>query len=248
MEDIFSLFDEPREVFFKTKLINEKDFAKELAFHEASHFVIQRLLHPFDLGFLESDNLWINTKERRGNVHGFMIQDFNHTVWTEPVYRKFRKFFNTDYRRYKGYCLELIAGYASYKIFIEDSDFFISFGDFINNRNELKMYKLETVPHSIRRTENDRKLFGVSDFAKIKEQISFQGIGNEKERLELYHQFLSDITDIMNINAVELAIRYVKNRLLRMDGKIIEGEYFNHIKYFVDDLVKRVCIEEYLIS
>ena len=50
----------------------------------------------------------------------------------------------------------------------------------------------------------------------------------------------------MDIRAVELSIRYVKNRFLRNDGKLIQGEYFQEIKEFVDELIKNVSIKPFL--
>ena len=50
----------------------------------------------------------------------------------------------------------------------------------------------------------------------------------------------------MKIRAVELAIRYVKNRLLKTDGRKIENHSFEQVRIFVDDLIKRVFIGHYL--
>lgn len=241
-----SYFDKPKEISYQIKEIDEGSFSKELAFHEASHFVFQRLLHRYNLGFSEPVHMMIDTVNRNGVVNGFMIEGFNHQFWTDTVLEEFRNFYTQDIRRLKAHCLELMAGYTSYKVFINDSEFFIHDGTVDLNPNKLRMFKLETVYHSFSITRNNRSIVGVSDFGKMKEQASFIGINNKPELIIFYNNLIAEVKMIMNEEAVELAIRYVKNKLLRMDGKIIKGQYFDRIKSFVDNLTKNVNIETYL--
>ena len=248
-------WDEPSpQQLFEEKEIKNNTFAKELAFHEASHLVIERLVNKLDLGFSEPISMYIDTEKRIGCVHGFGFST-GKTIdyWTKLNEEKFTQFYKTDTRRIWAECLTLIAGYGSYKVYIEETDYFI--GHIDSNSNKAKMYKLGNVPHGTLFGRANKYHTDVSDFAKIKERLSMIKICEDDQRLQVYQKLLDDISLIMKIPAVENAIRYAKNRLLYADGKgegkvkgIIEGKRFEYCKFFVDKLIKRVKIEDVLRS
>ena len=109
------------------------------------------------------------------------------------------------------------------------------------------MYKLASVPHDTLDTYGNKEHKSVSDFAKIKERLSIIGICEKNERFQVYKKLLDDVSQIIKISVVENAIKYTKNRLLDADGTDkIEGEKFEYYKCFVDNLIKKIIIENVL--
>lgn len=226
----------------KRPIVHE-EFVNELAFHEASHFVLGRLVNKLNLGFNDAVSIYIDSKVRkRGQVSGFG-GDFNseHEYWSNQNRKRFKEFYTDEPRRIWAESLVLIAGYASFKLFISDREDFISYLH-SDESTQLAMHCLKTVPHHFWYTHANKYLSGVSDFAKIKERLLFIQTIKEHDLIKNYEKLLTVASDIMSVRAVECAIRFVKNKLIGADGEKIEGEPFKRIELFVDNLIKKVDI------
>lgn len=224
-----------------------KAFTKEIAFHEASHFVMGRLINKLNIGFREATSITIDSRGKKsGVVTGFGgSYDMDTPYWTESNKARFEAFYSEDVRRIWAESLNLIAGYASYKLFISDQEDFISYLE-TSESTEVVMHTLSTVPHHFRYTPGNKEPVGVNDFAKIRDRLSFIEIVDKEERVEVYNSLLEVACKIMKIRAVEYAIRYIKNRLIAYDGKIIEGDYFKHITEVVERGISKVDISSFV--
>ena len=222
-----------------SKKISKKEFSIELAYHEASHLIFQRLIHKLDLDFNEPINIFIDSKNEQnaGCVHGFGASGlvYNSRLIDED---DIKAFYTDKKERLFSDCLQYLSGNTSYKAFIDSTtEYYISDSDINMSEYEMKMYKLDTVP------DNQE---GVDDFFKVKKRLQYIDVFDKKSKYSFYQKFTADVLKIMGIRAVELSIRYVKNHLLRNDGKLIQGKYFQEIKEFVDELIKNVSISPFL--
>lgn len=221
-------------------------FKDELAFHEASHFVIGRLVNKRNIGFKEATSITIDSKTRSGVVRGFGYNfDQDNIYWSNRNIELFKSFYLEDERRIWAESLNLIAGYASFKLFISNQEDFISCIDEGDNTKVI-MHTLDSVPHNFYYTNANKHTTGISDFAKIKERLSFIGIVSTDKRVEAYKLLLRVASEIMSVRAVELAIRFVKNKLKASDGEVIEDGPFEEMKGFVDNLISKVTITYWL--
>lgn len=222
-----------------------KALTNEIAFHEASHFVTSRLINKLNIGFKEATSISIDSKGKKSGVVTGFGGDYkmDNEYWTNFNIARFKKFYTDDVRRIWADSLNLIAGYASFKLFISDQEDFISYLESSESK-EVIMYTLSSVPHHFSYPTGNKYTTGVSDFAKIKERLSFIGILDKDERVEAYKLLLKTVCDIMSTRAVECAIRYVKNKLKASDGKVIEGRAFERMKNFVDNLISKVTISD----
>ena len=116
-----------------SKKISQKEFSIELAYHEASHLVFQRLIHKLDLGFSEPINMFIDSKneQKAGCVHGFFLSSINPNPFDTPKNQnEIETFFTYKKERLFSDCLQHLAGYTSYKAFIDTkTDYYISNSD-----------------------------------------------------------------------------------------------------------------------
>ena len=207
--------------------LNSDEFLLELAYHEASHLVIERLIHKLGLNFLESSKIKINSTEGTGNVFGF-IANFNKIseYWTPENFANFVSFYTEDSRRVGSECLMLIAGFASRKKFISNDEYFISYFDKTSDAFNISYYKIDTVWHDIIQRLPNRQIVGISDFAKIKDRLSFIKIVEKKELVDTYVDLLDLILPIFDDEKVEHCISYIKDKLIENDGTVIEGDNF----------------------
>lgn len=242
-ETLIPWFDDEQPMRPQKRPIKQNEFVIELAFHEASHFVLGRLVNKLEIGFKHADSILIDSIDRKGGEVSGFGGDFQSEVvyWTNSNRQRFTNFFTKDEKRIWADSLVLIAGYASYKLFVSDQEDFISYIE-SDEWTEIEMHSIKTVPHHYWYTQVDKYLVGVSDFAKIKERLAFIGIIESEDRIENYNLLLEAVSDIMKTRAVELAIRYVKNRLKAADGNKIEGSAFEQIVCFTDNLISKIDI------
>lgn len=205
-------FDMPDYVVpFITREWNEtEDIQKELAFHEAGHFVMERLLQKSGLNeipFGDINYMYIDSDNKQGAVNGFLsLDNLEGNVWTNENYERFKRRFQENPRYTYATLFSLISGYATYKKFIDDNKYFIGF----EREGESRLYRIDTVPHSVVKTQYNRYVNDVSDFAKIKERLNFFGITDFDILNNLYGFLLEQVSEIMSNNAVENAIRFTK--------------------------------------
>ena len=222
-----------------SKKISQKEFSIELAYHEASHLVFQRLIYKLNLGFNEPINIFIDSKNEQnaGYVHGFGASGlvYNSRLVDE---NDIKAFYTDKKERLFSDCLQYLSGNTSYKAFIDSTtEYYISNSDINMSEYKMKMYKLDTVPNH---------QHGVDDYFKVKNRLQYIDVSDKQSVYSFYQKITNDVLEIMDIRAVELSIRYVKNHLLRNDGKLIQGKYFQEIKEFVDELIKNVSIKPFL--
>lgn len=248
--DFLFLFEQERSVEqpYLVKPLDEKQFALELAYHEASHLVIEQLIHKLTLGFKPSEKIEIFSNKRHGQVQGFGAIYTHNNFWTQQTYDNFKSFYEEDQRRIWADCLILIAGYASYLVFMGDSEYFISEYD-ENTSKEVKLYKISTVPHKTIFIPPNKWREGISDFAKIKERLTFIYEYDKEKFDSLYSRLLGEMLTILKIKSVNMAVRYVKNHLIRSNNNHpISGKHFDRIKLFLAELLKNISIENSVSS
>ncbi|MCB9295544.1 MAG: hypothetical protein H6559_20825 [Lewinellaceae bacterium] len=227
---------------------NKAEIQNELGFHEAGHFVLERLLLKADISdanFSGHNFIYIDSNLKEGSVNGFLQEvKWKGNCWTEKNYNLFKESIINNKRASIATLFSLIAGYTTYKKFIENTEYFIRSPNFDND--QVKYYKLDNVEHGTYRNKIDRYHWGVSDFAKIKERLGFLGVMDIVNLNKLYLSLHEKVMQIMNLGAVANSIRYIKNRLIEEDGKRIEGDNLKKHIDFVEQLMINVDVIKWI--
>lgn len=208
------------------RTVDDHNLAFELAIHEASHFVFN-CLGLINLEQFTSNEYMSICLEKFDSdfnaVMGFLPDVPKSTMYAKNYNTHpdgYQKFYKDDRRRILAKLLALAAGYASYQVFIEPQDYFIS--------NDIKERE---------RNGNDKRLFDVeyyhintdkikecSDFYEIAIMLKdYYGLDNYQERLKVISETVAYVQNIMKRIEISESIKVVANILLENQCRKIEG-------------------------
>ncbi|NUQ23086.1 MAG: hypothetical protein HUU34_03975 [Saprospiraceae bacterium] len=196
-----------------TKSINHEGMEKELAFHEAGHFVFSCMMTkylpvftPIDYAITCSEITDLNNDERNV-VHGNAPIGLTDDDLKNPG--KLRKFYIDDNKRIIVKVFTSFAGVATYPEFIESVDRFVGIPN--GNGDALTYYDFKTA-YSLR----------FADFNNIKRWIKYINIPSYKETIFVC-KLLEGTRRMMKIQAVRDSIIYIHRRLLKNKCNRVEG-------------------------
>lgn len=218
-----------REERFITRKLTDEEILNELAFHEASHFVFNCMVYRLGLDFLAPRGIEICSEKHNGRVFGFSPNLTESELQRESI---LKDWYTGNINRLIGRMLGTIAGYTSYQIFIEDSPYFVAVVD--DNQREVKYFKLLTAPV---RPYN-------SDFTRFREYIEYIHTGYEFEGIKEF--FYNEAKKLMQIQAVNDSIRFIRNYLVERDCQFVEGKELARLRREVIRLTNKIPILEVL--
>jgi len=248
LEDLFfaDFPEEEREQEFELKDFDYSAILEEVALHEASHFVLGVLVKRLNLGFTPINGLIIKVEtdfvggETMGGGPAVSNYDLVGAInWLkENPKRIIAKFLST------------IVGYATYKFFFNDSEYFISF-----KSNEAQ-YKEKVIYYNLKTAlkQNDRSsrklgtrpISRITDYRIINDYFKYLEIHDFEQKLEICEFAITIVIDLLNRNAIQLSIRRVKNILKQKNGVKLEGHELHTIFEIVDNMTKKISLIPYI--
>jgi hypothetical protein len=214
---------------YECRTVVENDKLKELGFHEASHFVFSCLFRKKAEGFCGIN--FINICPEKINIEGYnVVNGFNPNL--EMFGTSVEGFYNSDINRLLVKLTTLIAGFASFQIFIEDKEYFIGVPE---STSEFKYYKVES---SLNLGIPDIKM--IQD--KLKRHLDLVG----KNQIIYIQKLIKEVQKLMKIQAINDSIRFVKNQLTNMKCENIEGAKLARLQFEVERFTNRINVDKYL--
>lgn len=214
-----------------------KRLVKQLAYHEASHFVFCILAERLKIGFKPVLSIEIHPENKieenaapNGLVYGFGSPYGDETPQAKE---KTKKWYLENSKRYFSSIFQTIAGHTSYQVFIEDVEHFIGIPDYLNYVNTVPFYRLDCLP-------ND------SDLEKIQEKLEWKGITTVEEKVRVLILLRNEVKQVEEVPIVNQSIRFVANRLIKAKGRKIERKELASIRDKVNVMTKRASIIPYL--
>lgn len=215
-----------------------KCLIEEITFHEASHLIFGLLVDKENLGFLPPTSIEVNYHELTGNVRGPVspyATNAKHKV--EPWYKE-------NPRRILSAIFQKLAGYVSYKVFIEDSEHFVGvpeiYGD--GGKGNLTYCNL----HGLGLTSQPK----TDDFRKAVELLSWLELVDEEEKYNSVISFFTrvtyDISEILRKDCVKESIFLIKEELDKREGLILNEKLFESLYGELQAKLTDITLGEYL--
>lgn len=211
---------------------------REIATHEAAHFVFAILGERLTSDFIPVTSIQLFPEELKGEITGFqspLNSSDSHVIKT---------WYLEDERRYYAKIFTSLAGFVSYKAFVNDTDYFIlKTPTAWRNLETVKYHKLES--RAIFTVREDG-LGGIPDFNGVQSRLKWKGEAADQNKIEIIRLFIKDIQKIIEIPEINTAIRFVRDYLLENSNKIIEGGELEFLKGEVNQMSEKESIEPYI--
>lgn len=249
-------FEKP-ELPYEERIVKADEFRKEIAFHEASHFVFHVLGLAHVTGFTSIKFAIccahkVNQEDLFNVVQGFApdiphSQTFGNDEIEAPGYLKF---FNEDRKRLVASLFSTIAGYSSYAVFIQKRKFYIfsSVEKVGQKQFKIKYYDLKNAKSSD--TSDFNKLFRKFHFYYFSE-AQLEKLGYDKynlrdSKIKALTVLTEKVQHLMRQRDVNDSVRTVKNKLLKTECQKIEGYRLNKLVKKVEKMTKKIDINAIL--
>lgn len=208
----------------------------ELAFHEASHFVFDLLIEKMNIGFASVTAIKIDSKDAKGNyVDGCLSPYPGKSKDDFEALKERRNWYSENRDRFHVKLLSVLAGYTSYQVFIEDTEYFINPGIEVASFSQTGYKKIsDLIPFE---TKNRP-----TDFETLFQMLIYNRDWSEKRLREIQ----AIIKLIMANPSVSTAIGFVKNYLIKNEGREISGIELQVLKKETRRQLKRVSFKPYL--
>lgn len=216
---------QPKELILKIE-----DFLNEVAFHEAGHFVFNIMITSISDDFHEPTGITVEVIEGfpfKAMVEGFQPEIFKRGK--SPIRAEEKEtFYEDDPRIVFLYSFSLLAGYVTYSVFIDR-----------NSEEEYFSYIEETDKESLKATVpikyfNHKKALrsrdGIKDLYQLKKTLIHAGYTDNTDRLEMEKKFIEATQTLMNVQAVNDSIRFIRNILVKQKGEHLSDKEFIRIK------------------
>lgn len=220
-----------------------EDMVTEIAYHEASHFVIGILVLNLDLSFMPYSSIEINVSEE--NVSG-VCNGMTPTIspqddpYTPNVAAPF---FKEDKNRIFGKLFSVIAGYESYKKFLQDDDCFIGHTDLINDKDKMWYYSLKYI---LKQATIKINFSLIKDYCLVDKILNYGGYESYEKKMEIVIRIQNDLKELMSNQSVVDSIQYVKNALIEKNGSVIKERELEVITEKVKRNTNSISILNYL--
>lgn len=211
---------------------------KEVAYHEAGHFVFKILNISQNLGFNLPKEMKIVMEEEicDGNVRA--DKPFKVVKYSPEESDKLElAFYKENPLRFFGQCMELMAGFVSRLVFIDQKDdYFI--GGHVDPENQKKLmfyYSIKTV----------YRYSNISDYNELRRLFNLIEFENEGRQifLEKCHE---TVLEVYKQKSVVQSMGYVKNKFIRNVNSSITGKYLNEMVDEVSNYTKNFSNKEHL--
>ncbi len=232
--------DEENKTGFVERVKSISEVKTELAYHEASHFVFSCLGLKHVSEFTPISFIMTCLEDENSNI----VNGFGPNI-DMPKYSKKRNekpeeyynFYKNDRRRIVAKILSSLAGYASFKVFISEDDYFIS----MNTGVRINSYHRKLTYYCLRSALFEYEQ--ISDLENVKEKLAdFYSHMNDKNIIfTTIVELINIVQELMQKNqGVNDCIRFVKNELLKNPCSKIEEKQLNHMICEVNRLTNQL--------
>ena len=253
----------PRRPFIAAS-VNKENVINELAYHEAAHFVLRRLVQKLGLDFPVTQWICVTVQENEKVILDGMV---NYTY--DIAGNSFDFAIDNDNKRFAKLFITGV-GYCSYQFLkkIEPNSFFISLYERDQNweNGDLTMHY-----YTLKGAMQSNRVGDIREILRILEQdFQIQGFNPKKE---IIISFFKIIGEILALEPVWNAIEHTKNQLIKskidikegmlwrfynrssarinieeLNGEYyeIKGENLEQLKEEVDKIMKAISLEEYV--
>lgn len=239
---------------FIERQFNTNEIKIELAFHEASHFVFDCLVLKWFNGFLPIKHM-VTCLEKLFEDGFNVVRGVSPDVPERDTYvrssrdepRGYLNFYNEDKNRLVAKLLILIAGHTSFQVFLKAKvDIFHKeyYLNVFENPNSNKVGDQIKAKSFFLGSALDSD---ISDFNKInkKLRIYFQ-LNKRSEKDDALIKLEKAAQVLMECQAVNDSIRFIKNQLLKNECQKIEGRQLFLLVREVQRLTNKVVFDEVL--
>lgn len=257
-EVVFGAEEEKEPFARRTKTSDE--MLLEVAYHEASHFVFGVMSLKYVTGFIGHIFMrvcpenFIQDNDENGNgynvVNGFAPDVPLHKTYVRSQREEpngYLEFYNEDRKRLVAKMLVTLAGYSSYQIFNkgkQEDEYFVGIPPELD---EVKTERKRIPIFDLTYYDNSNLQHNpASDFQNASKKLRIYYELNPDERNEAIKKLIGECQELMEIQAVNESIRYVKNRFLERECELIEGEELQEIIEEVQRLTNNVSLSEIL--
>lgn len=216
------------------KQISNEDLLQEVAYHEAGHLIFGFLVERLNLGFKPVTAIEVfpaisESTAPYGKVVG--LEPPKGEIDSKASYQfPSYSYSKTDDDWLYAMMLQSAAGYATYKAYVDYTDFFISIPDYSIKR-EIRYHQLRS-----------KFLYnGASDITAIKDGLKFMNKSLE-EYERLFPKIFDDSVEILKMEKVRQAADLIKSKLIEKKGERISGKQFNEIREKVNDLTTVISL------
>lgn len=227
-----------------------EELRKEIAHHEASHFIIGLLVNKESNHFKQPTNITFCVKEKEkflANVYtSYPFWDENEPIIPKDFLKEAYDFYSKEYNVYLE-CLKRLAGFASCKIFMNKPDKFIHY--------------LQFSPETILRSDVPVDYFDYSsfwcssyfknvnnlhDFKQVSMRLSRHLELNFDRQYEFIKVIIEQLCSIISVEKIKLSIEFVTQKLIEKECTKIELEEIEKIKTDVLSNIDDFKLTQYL--
>lgn len=221
---------------------DEELLLKEIAIHEASHFVFDILAEKANIGFKRVASIEVmpasvndgKIKFPTGLTHGFGCPLAQKPF---PSQKEVDNWYVSDKSRKRIFfrLFGLLSGFTSYKTFFQNTDYFIGYADANLNQSQIPFFKLDTLNFNF-----------ISDFDKAQKQLVLLGITAKSKQRAFMQKLITEIKLVMDKKQISASIQFVADNLLEAKGKKIQGRELEKIRNKVNRMTKGISIDKQL--
>ena len=231
------------EIYSKKKQVTFSQFRNEIAFHEASHFVFNVItLKHFNKQLVINYAICCPERINEEKIIDGKVEDYNvvnvKASKSEDWYG-FHDYFRKDRRKLVASLLVAIAGYSSYQLFVENSEFYIfSEVEFDTpNKGCCTIKYCSLTGYRYCRT---------CDFGMIQERLESYYRYDYSDRMKAIEILTNVVQDLMRRPEVKASIELVKEKLLKNECQKIQGTELNILVEKVEKLTTQIQIDDIL--
>ena len=237
---VLDIDNEEQEKEFELRKFNYNSMLEEVAIHEASHFVFGILVRRIEPEYTEIYSLRVDVDKHIavGHTNGIL------PPVGENELKEADNWFRADRIRIIARFFSTLVGYATYKSFFSDVEYFIGYRTgFPQNRDEVYYYNLKSAL-SNNPYNKEPKYCDIMDYYIINKYFKLLEINNESQKLELCELAISYLLVFLKKRAIKNSIWVVKNILRKNNGNTIEGDELKKIYIEVEEITKKISLEK----
>lgn len=227
-----------------------KELRKEIAYHEASHFILGLLVNKENNHFKQPTNITFCVKEKEKFLANVCVPnpfvDENESISGYNRVMKAQEFYSKEEPRVYLKCLELLAGFVSCKIFMNKPDKFIHY---------LRFCPETILSSDVSVDYLDCSSFWYGDyFIKADNRHDFRQVNTRLSNLDLdwdqkyglINIIIEQLCLIMSAEKIKQSIESVAQKLIEKECATIELDEIEEIKKEVLSIIGNFKLTQYL--
>lgn len=203
------------------------DAYREVCFHEASHFVFNRLLQSLNIGFPETTGIMIHNDEH-GEILGSWLDQWD----TGNTYGVLKELGEKPLICKVSQIIYLIAGFLTYQRFVDQ---------------EVDKCKIESMIINNRAPSDFRKVEGVLSLLFNPTKEYKNGLPYFESRcIDFLNIIKKSIEEVMYNDNVRVALEYTANYLFTVKGDLVNSQRLEKLKSRVDGIIDGVDMQKHV--